>query len=153
MIRLLLLVSACTALLAAQTGGLPDLFRTQGRIIAEGSNRTPEGNHRLKSYRVEEIRFARPTEVEIGGQRQAVIRAFRITVTGESFPVRNERAIVWIDETPLSPAQEKPDLTEVTAITANAALLRNGAALGFSFGERGTRENVRDRLQLREPVQ
>lgn len=153
MIRSFLLVCGCAALLAAQTRQVPDLFRTPGRVIAEGTNRTPEGNHRLKSYRVEEIRFSQPTEVEISGRRQAVIRVFRIIVSGESFPVRNERAIVWLDETPLSPAQENPDLTEVTAITADAALLRNGAVIGFSFGERGPREDVRERLLLKEAVQ
>jgi hypothetical protein len=150
--KLLFLVVSVCALMAAQTGRLPDLFRQPGRVIAEGSNQTPAGNHRLKSYRVEEIRFAQPTEVEIGGRRQTITRAFRVVVTGEGFPVRNERAVVWVDTTPLSPAQESGDLTEVAAITADAGLLRNGATLGFSFGERGPREDIRERLLLREAV-
>ena len=90
-------------------------------MIAEGTNRVPEGNYRLKSYRVEEISFAQPTEVEVGGRRQTVQRVFRITITGERFPVRALPAVVWIDDTRLSPAQENAELTEIAAITTTRA--------------------------------
>jgi hypothetical protein len=139
----------CMAIAFGQDQRLPDLFRLPASVIAEGTNRVPQGNHRLKSYRVEEISFAQPTEVEVGGRRQTVQRVFRITITGERFPVRALPALVWIDDTRLSPAQESADLTEIAAITTDAGLLRDGASIAFSFGQGGPRETLRERLQLK----
>src|SRR5688572_18132258 len=93
------------ALAFGQGQTLPDLFRLPGKVIAEGTNQAPEGNHRLKSYRVEEINFSRPTEVEVGGRRQTVQRVFRVTVLGERFHVRALPPIIWIDDTRLFPVR------------------------------------------------
>jgi hypothetical protein len=137
-----------TVLAFGQGQALPDLFRLPGKVIAEGTNQSPEGNHRLKTYRVEEISFSQPTEVEVGGRRQTVQRVFRITVIGERFPVRALPPLIWIDDTRLSPARENAELTEISAITSDAGLLREGSAIAFSFGH-GPRETLRERLQLK----
>jgi hypothetical protein len=137
-----------TALAFGQGQALPDLFRLPGKVIAEGTNQAPEGNHRLKTYRVEEINFSRPTEVEVGGRRQTVQRVFRVTVLAERFHVRALPPIIWIDDTRLFPARENAELTEVSAIITDAGLLREGAAIAFSFGQ-GPRETLRERLLLK----
>ena len=137
-----------TALAFGQGQALPDLFRLPGKVIAEGTNQAPEGNHRLKTYRVEEINFSQPTEVEVGGRRQTVQRVFRIVVIGERFPVRALPPVIWLDDTRLTPARENAALTEISALSTDAGLLREGAAIAFSYGQ-GPRETLRERLQLK----
>lgn len=112
-----------------------DLYRTKGTVIAEGKNTTPVGDLKLKTYRIEEVKLSHPTYVEINGRNVEVDRAYKVTIIGEAFPVRALPGIIWIDETPLKWAQESEDLSEVTAITYDRSLLRNGAAISFSFGE------------------
>jgi len=85
----------------------------------------------------------------VGGRRQIVRRVFRLTLTGERFPVRAMPPLIWIDDSRLAPAQENAELTEVSAITTDAALLREGAAISFSFGHTASRETLRERLQLK----
>ena len=139
----------CAVCAFGQNQALPDLFQLPGKVIAVGTNHVPEGNYRLKSYRLEEISFAQPTEVEVGGRRQTVRRVFRLTLTGERFPVRAMPPLIWLDDSRLAPAKENAELTEVSAITTDAALFREGAAIALSFGETGPREILRERLQLR----
>jgi hypothetical protein len=143
------IVFLSTALAFLQAQALLDLFRLPGKVIAEGTNQAPEGNHRLKTYRVEEISFTQPTEVEVGGRRQIVQRVFRVTVIGERFPVRALPPVIWIGDTRLFPARENAELTEVSAITSDAGVLREGATIAFSFGQVGSRETLRERLQLK----
>jgi len=143
------LLFICAGLAFGQGQPLPDLFRLPGTVIAEGSNRVAEGAFRLKSYRVEEISFAQPTEVEVGGRWQTVERVFRITVTGERFRVRALPPVIWIDDSRLTQARENAELTEISAIIADSALLRDGATVALSYGQVGARETLRDRLQLK----
>ena len=88
-------------------------------------------------------------EVEVGGKRVEVSRAFRVTVTGGPFPVRALPAVVWIDDVAVGYGVESEDLDAITAVTFDASLLREGATLYVSYGDK---ENKDDRTALPEKL-
>lgn len=144
--RCLLLVAVCFAL-GAQVVPIPSLYFTPGRVLARGSNARSEGFHKLRSYRIEEVRLAKPIETDVNGKRTQVDRAYRVIVTGEHFPVRNLAPFVWAGDRLIGRAQENEDQTEVTAVTFDSNLLPDGERLGLSFGEKGPRETLTERIQ------
>ena len=73
---------------APQEFKVSDLLKLPGKVIARGSNTTPQGLLKLQSYRVEEVTLPHIAEVELQGQRVAVTKAYRVTLTGKAFPVR-----------------------------------------------------------------
>lgn len=116
-----------------------DLYKTKGTIIAEGKNTNSVGDLKLKTYRVEEVQLPTAMNVNVNGRNLEVNRAYKVTITAGfpgAIPVRDLPAIIWIDDTPLKYAQESEDLSEVTAITYDRSLLRDGAEIAFSFGEK-----------------
>lgn len=144
MMLCVLTLAALASVLPAQAA--PELYRTPGRVVAHGQNTASEGFHRLKTYRIEEVRFATPVAATVAGKLQMVDRAFRVILIGESFPVRAIPPMVWAGDTLIGRAQENHDLTEVVAVTFDSSVIREGTTLGFSFGEKGERE------ALREPI-
>jgi hypothetical protein len=132
-----LLIALLSAVALGRAFDEPDLYRTTGKVIAEGKNGSPVGALKLKTYRIEEVELPQPANVEVNGRNLQVDRAFRVTITGGPFPVRDLPAIIWLDDTPLKYAQESEDLSEVTAVTYDRSLLRDGAQISFSFGEKG----------------
>ena len=145
--RYLLTPLAAAALLSAQVVHLPELYFTSGRVLARGSNKTSEGHHKLRSYRIEEVRLAKSTEAEIAGKKQAVSRAFRVIITGEHFPVRATPPMVWVAGKLIGSGQESSKQDEIIAVTFDAALIPEGAAIAFSFGEDEPRETLREKIQ------
>jgi hypothetical protein len=115
--------------------------------VGKGSNAAPRGLLKLRSYRVEEVALPRVTEVELRGQRVAVTKAFRVTVTGGPFAVRALPPVVWIGDVAVGYGIESEDLTEITVVTYDESLLREGAAIYLSYGDK---ENLKDRAALPE---
>ena len=145
----LLLLYIC-ATLSAQTVPLTSLYFTPGRVLAKGSNTRPEGFLKLKTYRIEEVRLATPVAADVDGKRVTVNRAFRVILTGEQFPVRDLPPFVWAGEQRIGPAQESRSLKEVTAVTYDPSLLKEGAPLSISFGADGLRQSLSERIQFTE---
>jgi len=77
---------------------LNELLRLQGKVVAEGSTTRGTGNPNITGYRVEELQLPRSLNVELRGQQVSVDRAWRITLNGGPFPVRDLPAVVWIDD-------------------------------------------------------
>jgi len=157
-LSLLLLVLAGTLQARAQDAPAPDdarepkmsdLLKMPGKVIAESNAPAPAGRLKVKNYRVEELTLPAAVEVEVGGKRVAVSRAFRVTVTGGPFPVRALPAVVWIDDVAVGYGVESEDLDAITAVTFDAALLRDGATLYVSYGDK---ENKQDRTALPEKL-
>jgi hypothetical protein len=118
-----------------------ELLRLPGRVLAETKSARPEGDLRLTGYRVEELKLPRTLNVEIRGQQVAVDRAWRVTVTGGPFPVRALPAVIWI---------ENEALSQVSAITFDSSLIREGGVVSISYGEdKETRVRVSQRVQLK----
>jgi hypothetical protein len=155
-LTLLLLVSACAfearaqdapASDNAQEPRMSDLLKMPGKLVAESNAAAPAGRLKVKNYRVEELQLPAPVSAEVGGKRVEVSRAFRVTVTGGPFPVRALPAVVWIDDEAVGFGVESEDLDAITAVTFDASLLREGATLYVSYGDK---ENKADRTALPE---
>jgi hypothetical protein len=155
---LLVMLVGGASLAAAQTAAAPltgqeltmtDLLKLQGKILGEGVNTRAVGKYKVATYRVEEITLPQAVEVEIRGQKVRATQAFRVTVTGGPFPVRAMPPVLWIDDTPIGYGVENEDLDAITAVTFDAELLRQGATLYLSYGDK---EDKADRVALPEKL-
>jgi hypothetical protein len=133
----------------AQEPKMSDLLKMPGKVIAESDAPRAVGRLKVKNYRIEELTLPAAVEVEVGGKRVEVSRAFRVTVTGGPFPVRALPAVVWIDDVAVGYGVESEDLDAITAITFDASLLREGATLYVSYGDKEKKE---DRTALPEKL-
>lgn len=113
-----------------------ELLKLPGKVVGKGSNATPKGLLKLRSYRVEELTLPRITNVELRGQRMAVAKAFRLTITGDQFPVRALPPVVWVDDVAVGYGVESEDLSEITVVTYDESLLRDGATVYLSYGDK-----------------
>ena len=149
----LLLASGSPALAQGTTNKeLPvrELLKLQGRVLGEANSARPNGDLKLTGYRVEELRLPRNMNVEIRGQQVAVDRAWRVTITGGPFPVRAMPAVIWIDDQIVGNGIENETLSQITAITFDSSLLREGGVVSLSYGEdKESRVRVSPRLQLK----
>jgi hypothetical protein len=138
----------------AQETTMSELLRAPGKVIAESRGTKSAGQFKVKNYRVEEVALARAEEVEIGGRRVEVSRAFRVTVEGGPFPVRALPPVIWIDDVAVGYGVEAEDLTSITAVTFDASLLRDGATIYLSYGDKENKEGrtaLPQKLKLSAP--
>jgi hypothetical protein len=134
---------------ADQEFTVTDLLKLPGKVVGKGTNATPHGLFKLRSYRVEEVALPHITNVELHGQRAAVAKAFRVTITGGPFAVRALPPVVWVDDVALGYGIESEDLDAITVVTYDEAALRDGATLYLSYGDK---ENKHDRAELPEKL-
>ena len=158
-----ILVVAAAVLLLALAGVLPvraqepaapetrqepsvsDLLKLPGKVIAESDADAASGKYKVRNYRVEELTLPEPAQVNIGGKSVEVTRAFRVTVTGGPFPVRALPPVLWVDDEAVGYGVESEDLDAITAVTFDASLIKEGATLYLSYGDK---ENKQDRTAL-----
>ncbi|MEI6333494.1 MAG: hypothetical protein WCS87_02945 [Methylococcaceae bacterium] len=134
----------------SKTGSEDPYYRSQvvmklpGKIVASGSNTKPVGDLKLKTYRLEEITLPEPWEVKIGDQDQLVTRAWRLTIFGGPFPVRNMAAEVWIDNKFIAYG----DNTDkgLVAVVYDSSVFINGAEIAISYGDNGIKSKLPERL-------
>ena len=125
------------------------LFEAEGTVIAEGQNTQRVGALQLQSYRLEEIQLPQPRQVKVRGEDTVAYTAWRLTVTGGPFPVRAMPMVIWVGDTALSPVQQSPDLSEVSAVTFDESLFSiKDAPIAVSYGERGHRALLPEKLTL-----
>ena len=155
---LLLILTCGASLAAAQKAAAPltdqeltmtDLLKLEGKTLAEGTNLRAVGKYKVATYRVEEVTLPQAVEVEIRGQKTRATQAFRVTLTGGPFPVRAMPPVIWIDDTAVGYGVENEDLNSITAITFDATLLREGATLYLSYGDK---EDKADRVAVPEKL-
>jgi hypothetical protein len=132
---LLLLGSSITSAIGQNNMSIADLLKLPGKMLGKGSNSRPVGQFKLLTYRAEELSLPRPITVEIGGRTTQVDKAFRLTVTGGPFPVRSLPPVIWVDDTVLGTGIENEQLNEITVITFDHSLLREGGTISLSYGE------------------
>jgi hypothetical protein len=88
--------------------------------------------------------------VELHGQQVSVDRAWRITLNGGRFPVRALPAVIWIDDQIAGLGVENETLTQISAITFDGSLIREGALISLSYGEaKDARLKPAQRLHLK----
>ncbi|HEV8140365.1 MAG TPA: hypothetical protein VGP81_11380 [Pyrinomonadaceae bacterium] len=126
---------------------MAELIKMHGKLISEGRNRQPVGPLKLISYRLEELTLPQSVTVEINQKATQVNKAWRLTITGGPFPVRALPAVIWVDDVPLGSGVENERLSEISVITFDQTLLREGGVIALSYGE-----NKESRLQLPEKL-
>jgi len=154
---LLLMIAAGPRALTQQNQGsandkelkLADLLNLPGKLLAEGKNTSPESQFKLVNYRVEELSLPRSMEVELRGQQVKVNKAWRVTLSGGPFPVRALPAVVWVDDRIVGLGIENERLSEITAITFDFSVIREGHTISLSYGEdKEGRVNLTEKLNL-----
>jgi hypothetical protein len=155
---LLLMIFGGAAVAQAQTAAtsqtgqelkVSDLLNLPGRILGEGVNNRAAGKFKVASFRIEEVELPSTMEVEVGGQKIQASRAFRVKVTGGPFPVRALPPVIWIDDTPIGYGVENEDLNTITVVTFDPSLLREGATIFLSYGDK---EDKTDRVAVPEKL-
>jgi hypothetical protein len=114
---------------------LRELTQLPGKLVSEAKSARPNGDLRLTGYRVEEVSLPQSLNVEIRGQQVAVNKAWRVTIQGGPFPVRALPAVVWIDDQIVGNGIENETLSQITAITFDSSVIREGGVVSISYGE------------------
>jgi len=122
---------------------LTEVMKLPGKIVSEAKSAPPRGNVKLTGYRVEEVQLPRNITVEREGQQVVVDKAWRVTVHGGPFPVRALPAVIWIDDQIVGSGIENETLSQITAVTFDGSLIREGGVVSLSYGE-----NKEDRVTL-----
>ena len=115
---------------------LYQVHKLPGRLLSQGTNNGPIGSLALLTYQLEEIQLPTPVRTKIKGQMQEVSTAWRLTVTGGPFTVRDAPAVISIDGVPIGIGAESPDLRRLTVVTFNRAALRDGGTISVGYGIR-----------------
>ncbi|HLA10753.1 MAG TPA: hypothetical protein VJ023_09180 [Pyrinomonadaceae bacterium] len=127
-----------------QRSGAKDGRMAIGTLIAEGHNRQPVGRLKLLSYRLEEVELAQPVELQIGGIKQQVDTALRLTVTSDA--VQTSR-VIWVGDV-LFPEVWEVGVKSVATLIYDRSLVRDGAVI--SVGTTGEWHDLPERLKLPE---
>jgi len=130
---------------------LKQLLQLPGKLVSEAKSARPNGDLRLTGYRVEEVSLPQNLNVDIRGQQVAVDKAWRVTLQGGPFPVRALPAVIWIDDQIVGNGIENETLSQITAITFDSSLIREGGVVSISYGEdKETRRKFPQALQLKQ---
>jgi len=130
---------------------LKQLLQLPGKLVSEAKSARPNGDLKLTGYRVEEVSLPQNLHVDIRGQQVAVDKAWRVTVQGGPFPVRALPAVIWIDDQIVGNGIENETLSQITAITFDSSLIREGGVVSISYGEdKETRRKFPQALQLKQ---
>jgi hypothetical protein len=146
-LMLLCAAAAVPAFGQEQELNMTDILRLPGTVIGQGTNTKAVGPFKARTFRVEEVNLPRPVRAEVAGRETEVTKAYRVTIVGGPFPVRALPAVVWVDDVAVGFGVESEDLTEITAVTFDQSVLREGASLYLSYG---SKEDKEDRARLPE---
>ena len=128
---------------------LRELLKIPGKLVSEAKSDRPISDLKLTGYRVEELQLPRTMTVEMKGQQVAVDKAWRVTMTGGPFPIRALPAVIWIDDQIVGNGIENETLSQITAITFDSSLIREGGVVSLSYGEdKDARIRLSQRLKL-----
>lgn len=127
-----------------------DLLRLPGKLLSELKTTRPNSDLKLTGYRVEEVQLLPNLTAEIRGQQVAVNKAWRVTIQGGPFNVRALPAVVWIDDQIVGNGIENETLSQITAITFDSSLIREGGPISISYGnDKETRRTFPQGIQFR----
>ena len=91
--------------------------------------------------------------LQLGGQPLRALLGFfsllhQLDIRSESFPVRAMPMVLWVGGTALGSGRQSPDLSEVSAVTFDESPFVEDAPIAVSYGERGHRELLPEKLTL-----
>ena len=129
---------------------LREIIKLPGKLLAETKTTGPTGNLKLTGYRVEEVPLSQTVSTQIRGQQVNANKAWRVTVTGGPFPVRDMPAVIWIDDQIVGYGIENETLSQITAVTFDDSVIHDGAVVSLSYGEdKAGRTRISQKLQLK----
>lgn len=129
---------------------LREIIKLPGKLLAETKTTGPTGNLKLTGYRVEEVPLSQTVSTQIRGQQVNANKAWRVTITGGPFPVRDMPAVIWIDDQIVGYGIENETLSQITAVTFDDSLIHDGAVVSLSYGEdKAGRTRISQKLQLK----
>ncbi|HEU4386365.1 MAG TPA: hypothetical protein VFV34_01120, partial [Blastocatellia bacterium] len=133
----------------SREGSIAQLHKLPGQVISEGKNDLPVGMLNLKRYRLEELDVPPSLDVRVAGRDKIITQAWRLTIVGGPFPVRDMPAIIWLDGNKLGVGVESPDLTQISVIVTDRALLQDRGKITVSYSEdRSDEIELPERLAL-----
>ena len=127
---------------------LREIVKLPGKLLAETKLAGPGSELKLTGYRVEEVALPRSVSAEVRGQQVDVNKAWRVTVTGGPFPVRAMPAVIWLDDQIVGYGIENESLSQITAVTFDDSLIRDGGTVSVSYGE-----NKEGRIRISQKIQ
>lgn len=127
---------------------LREIVKLPGKLLTQIKTDSPTSDLKLTGYRIEEVSLPRSVTTQVSGEQITVDTAWRVTVTGGPFPVRAMPAVIWIDDTVAGYGIENETLSEITAITFDRSVLRDGAVISLSYGA-----NKEDRIRFVQKIQ
>lgn len=129
---------------------LKQILSLPGKLVSEAKTSRPTSDLKLTGYRVEELQLPRNLTVQLHGQQVNVDKAWKVTINGGPFPVRALPAVIWIDDQIVGNGIENETLSQITAITFDSSLIREGGVVSLSYGEdKDARVRISQRLQLK----
>jgi hypothetical protein len=129
---------------------LREIIKLPGKVLAETQSAGSSGELKLTGYRVEEVTLPRSVTADVRGQQVTVDKVWRVTVTGGPFPVRAMPAVIWIDDQIVGYGIENETLSQITALTFDSSLIRQGGVVSLSYSEdKQRRVRVSQGLQLK----
>lgn len=129
---------------------LREIIKLPGKLLAETKTTGSTGNLKLTGYRVEEVPLSQTVSTQIRGQQVNANKAWRVTITGGPFPVRDMPAVIWIDDQIVGYGIENETLSQITAVTFDDSLIHDGAVVSLSYGEdKAGRTRISQKLQLK----
>jgi hypothetical protein len=127
---------------------LREIVKLPGKLLTEAKTAGPTSELKLTGYRVEEVPLSHSVNTQVRGQQVVADRAWRVTVIGGPFPVRAMPAVIWIDDQIVGYGIENETLSQITAITFDNSLIREGGVVSVSYGE-----NKEDRVRFAQRLQ
>lgn len=129
---------------------LREIIKLPGKLLAETKTTGPTGNLKLTGYRVEEVPLSQTVSTQIRGQQVNANKAWRVTITGGPFPVRDMPAVIWIDDQIVGYGIENETLSQITAVTFDDSVIHDGGVVSLSYGEdKAGRTRISQKLQLK----
>jgi hypothetical protein len=123
---------ADAALSTPQEGRLTSPQVVQGKVIAQGNNKSPAGVHKLLTYKLEEVDLPAPVELETRLKKERFTTALRLTIYSES--IQGAYAI-WLDDVSL-PNVFGLGPTAIGTLIYDRSILKDGAVISVQ-DERG----------------
>jgi hypothetical protein len=114
------------------------LRTTPGKLITEGPL------SESFSYRLEQLVFDQPREIERHGKKETIENAFRLTLKGGEF---SNMGLIWIDDVAL-PAFLTSDHQSIITLIYDASILRDGAEISVSQTDSSQLRLLGERLKL-----
>jgi len=113
---------------AQQESTKSDPHLAAGRLVANGESRTPIGENRLLTYKLEEVDLQKPLEFEIRGKTHHLTTVLRLTITSESIQGAHT---IWIDDAAL-PRVFGLGAHAIGTFIYDRSILRDGAEISVS---------------------